>query len=40
MTKQGQGSLFLDCAFPQLLSADVNLLAENPEYSRSERKSR
>ena len=31
-TKEGQGPLFLDCAFGQLLSADVNSpLAEYPE---------
>ena len=36
-TKEGQGPLFLDCAFGQFLFADVNnLLAEHPEYSRPE----
>lgn len=38
-TKEGQGPLFLDCAFGQLLSADVNNpLAGHPEYSRPERR--
>lgn len=40
-TKEGKGPLFLDCAFGQFLFADVNnLLAEHPEYSRPERRSR